>query len=420
MINIISNIFQQPRKYALIAVLVISVFIIIRQLQNHNTQYLDASNSHSQVSQFFRKMKSSKPPTEPYSIMITGGAGFIGSHIAEHFLRNEPLCEAVVIYDNLHSTIQSSGRKDATTNSNLEFLIDLDKSLSKGKSRLVFIKASIMDREDLRKALSTYRIRFVYHLAALISVPESMSDPQIYFQVNSMGTDIVLEECRRAKHVKKVILSSSAAIYGMEPTVPKVENMNPSCESPYAQTKYDGEFLCKFHTQQALDENAKTGESSEPMVAIALRYFNVFGERQDPNSQYAAAIPRFIDRACVKHEAIEVFGDGRQTRDFVYVKDVVWANVYASFNIGDFGVFNVGYGSSITINQLADLVENQCSKLTGTPVKKRIYHPKRIGDVTSSLASVRRLKNNGWEPKFNFKDSVIQTIDYFYRQTKRH
>ncbi|KAG2382083.1 hypothetical protein C9374_005875 [Naegleria lovaniensis] len=153
------------------------------------------------------------------------------------------------------------------------------------------------------------------------------------------------------------------------------------------------------------------------MVAIALRYFNVFGERQDPNSQYAAAIPRFIDRACVKGEAIEIYGDGRQTRDFVYVKDVVWANVYASFFIGEFGVFNVGYGSYITINQMADIVESQCAKLTQKPVNKRVYLPRRPGDVVYSMASVRRLTNNGWKPKYSFKESAIQTIEYFYKQS---
>ncbi|EFC48237.1 dTDP-glucose 4,6-dehydratase [Naegleria gruberi] len=406
--SMVGNVFQQPRKWVLLLVSAIAIVIVIRLLFD---QHSSGGNNSIANTHFFRKLKKSKEPSQAYAVMITGGAGFIGSHIAEHFIKNEPLCQRIVIYDNLHSTAQSTGNPNVETNSNLEMLYSIDST-----KKIVFVKASIMDRQKLRETLQAYQIRFIYHLAALISVPESMSNPKIYFDINTIGTDIVLDEARATGHVKKVVLSSSAAIYGFDPTVPKMENMNPSCESPYAQSKYDGEFLCKFHSQQAL-ENSKDGE---PMVAIALRYFNVFGERQDPNSQYAAAIPRFIDRACKQNEAIEVFGDGRQTRDFVYVKDVVWANVYASFYIGEFGVFNVGYGSYITINQLADLVESECSKLSGKPAKKRIYKPKRAGDVSASMASVRRLTNNGWTPKYNFKESAIQTIQYFYQQGKQN
>ncbi|KAG2382082.1 hypothetical protein C9374_005874 [Naegleria lovaniensis] len=174
---------------------------------------IDASNSHSAAAQFFKKLKKSKEPTKPYSVMITGGAGFIGSHIAEHFVRNEPLCERIVIYDNLHATAQSSGNPNVNTNSNLEFLYSLEQKLNSKK--IVFVKESIMDRSVFRDTLKKYNIRYVYHLAALVSVPESMKFPQMYFQVNTMGTDIVLEESRKSGHVKKVVLSSSAAIYGL-------------------------------------------------------------------------------------------------------------------------------------------------------------------------------------------------------------
>ncbi|KAL9651301.1 hypothetical protein ABK040_001253 [Willaertia magna] len=388
-----NNLLQQPRKLALFIVGSLSLIFLLRLLfQQHNQTV-----SNSNITNNARNIKKTNPPNEEYSILITGGAGFIGSHIVEYFLLNEPKCNKIVIVDNLYG-------KEGMTNKNLEYI----NKLNFDKDRLIFIKENILNRIKIREILNTYQIRYVFHLAALISVPESMKLVQKYIETNVIGTDIILEECRKSKIVKKVIFSSSAAIYGQDPTIPKIENMLPACESPYAQTKLDGEFLCKHHTQLALEERSNPNEES--MTAIALRYFNVFGERQDPNSAYAAAIPRFIDKSCRKNEPIEIFGNGKQTRDFVYVKDVVWANVYAAFYIGEYGVFNVGYGTSITLNELADIVETKCH--TGNTPKRK-YLDKRPGDVMYSVASVRKLKSTGWEPKYQFKKALVDTVNYF-------
>ncbi len=175
-----------------------------------------------------------------------------------------------------------------------------------------FIEASILDRAAVRRAMEG--VDFVFHLAAMVSVPESMQKPVECNEINTTGTLVVLEEAARAK-VKKLVFSSSAAIYGDNPVTPKIETMLPEPKSPYAITKLDGEFYCGMFA----------GEGR--LATACLRYFNVFGPRQDPKSQYAAAVPIFIDRA-VKHQPITIYGDGEQTRDFIYVKDIVAANVF--------------------------------------------------------------------------------------------
>jgi UDP-glucose 4-epimerase len=299
-------------------------------------------------------------------ILVTGGAGFIGSHIVQHFQG----AAEVRVLDNLRSGF---------THNLTGF-------------RHEFIKASILDREAMRRAVQG--VDYVFHLAAMISVPESMANPVECNEINATGTLVVLEEAAKAG-VKKLVLSSSAAIYGNNPVVPKVETMPAEPKSPYAVTKLDSEFYCKLFADEGRLQTA------------CLRYFNVFGPRQDPKSQYAAAVPIFIDRA-VKNLPITIYGDGEQTRDFIYVKDIVAANVFFATQSPATGVFNTAYGKKITIKELAQII----IALTGS--KSEVKHaPERAGDVKHSLAAIDRLRAAGFAPASNFADGLAATIRFF-------
>jgi UDP-glucose 4-epimerase len=211
--------------------------------------------------------------------------------------------------------------------------------------------------------------------------------------INVRGLLNVLEEAAAAK-VKKLCFSTSAAIYGDNPIVPKREEMVPEPKSPYAITKLDGEYYCGMFTREG------------KLATTCLRYFNVFGPRQDPNSAYAAAIPIFTAKA-VANEKITIYGDGEQTRDFIYVKDIVAANVFMAQN--DFtGVYNVAYGKKITIN---DLVSN-IKQITNSN-SEVAYLPERPGDVKHSMAAVDKLFATGFRPQTNFEQGLAATIAYF-------
>jgi UDP-glucose 4-epimerase len=192
-----------------------------------------------------------------------------------------------------------------------------------------------------------------------------------------------------------VVLSSSAAIYGDDPTLPKTEDMRPAPKTPYGITKLDGEYYLEMYRQEF-----KVGTAS-------LRYFNVYGPRQDPKSQYAAAVPIFIHRA-VHNQDITIYGDGGQTRDFVYVKDVVAANWLAATTPVMQGVFNVARGDSITIQELAETIVETVGSSS-----KIINGPERPGDIRHSLASVGRLKTFGFLPPTDLKTGLAATIDFF-------
>jgi UDP-glucose 4-epimerase len=255
-----------------------------------------------------------------------------------------------------------------------------------------FIEASILDREAVCKAVQG--VDYVFHLAAMISVPESMAKPIECNEINATGTLVVLEEAAKAG-VKKLVFSTSAAIYGDNPAVPKVETMLAEPKSPYAITKLDGEFYCKMFTDEGR------------LPTTCLRYFNVFGPRQDPQSQYAAAVPIFIDRA-VKNLPITIYGDGEQTRDFIYVKDIVAANVFFATQSRAAGVFNVAYGRKITIQELAQKI------VTLTHSQSEIKHAReRAGDVKHSLAAIDKLRAAGFTPASSFADGLKATSDFF-------
>lgn len=299
-------------------------------------------------------------------VLVTGGAGFIGSHLVEHFQRQAE----VRVLDNLRT-----GHRENLRGLACEFL-----------------EGSILDRELVRRAMQG--VDFVFHLAAMVSVPESMQRPIECNEINTTGTLVVLEEAARAR-VRKLVFSSSAAVYGDNPVMPKDETMTPEPKSPYAITKLDGEYYCGlFHREGWL-------------ATVCLRYFNVFGPRQDPKSPYAAAVPIFIARA-LRHEPMVIFGDGTQTRDFIHVRDVVAANEHVARHPTASGVYNVAYGRQLSIRELAE----EIIRLTGSRSEIR-YESERPGDVKHSVASVKRLGATGFEPRSSLASGLKETIEYF-------
>jgi UDP-glucose 4-epimerase len=300
-------------------------------------------------------------------ILVTGGSGFIGSHIVEHY---QDKAEEIRVLDNL----RTGYRKNL------------------GGLKHTFIEGSITDQEVVAKAVEG--VDYVFHLAALVSVPESMAKPAECVDINVHGLLNVLD-ASAAAGVKKLVFASSAAIYGDNPTVPKLETMLPEPKSPYAITKLDGEYyLDLFHRERGLE-------------TAAIRFFNVFGPRQDPKGAYAAAVPIFIEKA-LKGEDITVHGDGEQTRDFIYVKDIVGALSFAVETPGVTGVFNAGYGRQMTINTLATTV------LAAAGSSSKILHgPERAGDVKHSRSSADKLRAAGWQPKHQLDEALATTLEFF-------
>jgi UDP-glucose 4-epimerase len=296
-------------------------------------------------------------------ILITGGAGFIGSHIAEYF--NEKA--DVRVLDDL-----SSGDR---------------KNLAGLKVEL--IEGSINDRGTVQRAMRG--VDTIFHLAAMVSVPESMQRPVACVEANVLGLLNVLEAAVEAG-VKKLCFSSSAAVYGENPAALKSETMVPDPRSPYAITKLDGEYYCGIF------------DRSERLRTVCLRYFNVFGPRQNPNSAYAAAVPIFIKQALLG-QPLTIHGDGTQTRDFIYVKDVVAANVFAARSSQMTGVYNVGYGNQITVLDLASRILRATQ--SSSPIH---YLPGRGGDIRHSCANVEKITNEGLRPSYNLEQGLAETI----------
>jgi len=298
-------------------------------------------------------------------VLITGGAGFIGRHIAEHFhARGE-----VRVLDNLCCGLKSN--------------------LSGLECQLVV--GSILDRDLVREGMKG--VDFVFHLAAVVSGRRSVEKPNEYAEINTAGTAIVLEEAARAR-VKKLIFSSSAAIYGDNPTIPKIESMPAEPKSPYAASKYEAELNCRSFTNEGR------------LATVALRYFNVFGPYQVPRSRYTAAVPAFIEKA-IRNEPITIFGDGWQTRDFIYVKDVAAANAFFALKSQATGVFNVACGKQITITDLALTIRN-LTKSTSTIN----YGAERSSDVKHSLADVDKAQTAGFKPVTDLSEGLCATIKF--------
>ena len=303
-------------------------------------------------------------------VVVTGGAGFIGSHLAEKLARRG---YQVTIIDDL-----SGGKRE-----NIERLLNQDK--------VEFIEGSILTLPLLQKLFQG--TDYVFHQAAIPSVPRSVNNPLASHEANTTGTLNVLTAARD-NGVKKVIYASSSSVYGDTPTLPKREDMLPNPQSPYAVTKLTGEYYCRVFGQVY------------GLATICLRYFNVYGPRQDIDSQYAAVIPRFIKRALTGKAPI-IFGDGEQTRDFTFVTDVVEANILAAESQAC-GVFNIGRGKNITINELANLVLN----ITGSKVEPAHQEP-RPGDIRHSLADISKARTFGYEPKHSLEEGLGRTFKEF-------
>jgi UDP-glucose 4-epimerase len=299
-------------------------------------------------------------------ILITGGAGFVGRHICQHFQDRAE----VRVLDNLRCGFKSN--------------------LSGLECKLIV--GSILDRDLLRETMKG--VDFVFHLAAMVSVQESVQKPNECADINVWGTEIVLEEAARAR-VKKLIFSSSAAIYGDNPTIPKIESMPAQPKSPYAAGKYEAERHCRSFTDEGR------------LPTVSLRYFNVFGPYQDTRSEYSAAVPAFIEKA-IRNEPIAIFGDGRQTRDFIYVRDVVAANAFFALKSQATGVFNVACGRQITITDLA-LTIRDVAKSSSTIE----YIAERPGDVKHSVAGVEKTQRAGFRPVCDLAGGLRATIEFF-------
>lgn len=300
-------------------------------------------------------------------ILVTGGAGFIGSHVVEFFQQS---AAEIRVLDNLRSGFRH----------NLDGL------------RCTFLEGSITERSLVRRAVAG--VDLVFHLAALVSVPESMEQPAECVDINVHGLLHVLEESAAAG-VGKLVFASSAAVYGDNPAVPKLESMLPEPKSPYAITKLDGEYYLEMFRR------------TRGLESASLRFFNVFGPRQDPNGAYAAAVPIFIKKA-VRGEDLTIHGDGGQTRDFIYVKDIVGALAFAATTPGVTGTFNAGYGGQMTIRELAEGIVSAAGSAS------RIVHgPERAGDVRHSRASADKLLAAGWHPRHSLEEGLAATLGFF-------
>jgi len=303
--------------------------------------------------------------------LVTGGAGFIGSHLVERLVSEG---ESVRVLDNF-----SSGKRE---------------NIAPFASRIELIEADIRCLDDCRRACAGVEV--VFHEAAVPSVPKSVADPQTSHQANVDGTFHVLLAARDAG-CRRVVYAASSSAYGDLPDLPKYETACPAPLSPYAVAKLSGEhYLRAFFTCYGLE-------------TISLRYFNVFGPRQDPQSQYAAAIPAFVS-AILKDEPPTIFGDGEQTRDFTHIDNVVHANMLAARASRTQGeVVNIACGENISVNQII----RQINRLLGKNIEPRYVDP-RPGDVKHSLAAIDRAREVlGYEPILQFEEGLRRAIEWY-------
>lgn len=305
--------------------------------------------------------------------LVTGGAGFIGSHIVEELLNRK---EYVRVLDNF-----STGRCE-----NISAFID--------KDGFELIEGDLRSYHVVQEAVND--IDYVLHQGAISSVSYSIKDPITTNDINVNGTLNILDSSLKA-NVKRVVFASSSSIYGNCAELPKKEDMKPSPESPYAISKYTAERYCQVFTRLY------------GLETVCLRYFNVFGPRQNPNLQYSAVIPKFIQMIKDGINPV-IFGDGEATRDFVYIANVVNANLlacYADNVVGE--VFNIACGESITINQLVKTIAD----FFGNNIKP-IYESQRPGDVKHSYACIDKAKKYlGYDVIVNFNDGIGKSVEYF-------
>lgn len=310
---------------------------------------------------------------EMKNVLITGGAGFIGSHIAEALVAQG--CHVTVI-DNL-----ASGHL---------------KNLNGMNDRIQFVEGDIRDEELLSRV--TKGCDVVFHQAAVVSVTQTVAEPVSSTDVNDMGTLKVLDAARK-NDVKRVVLASSSAVYGDDTQSPKVESMTPKPLSPYAVQKLTNEFYANLYFRLY------------GLETVCLRYFNVYGPRQDPSSPYSGVISIFMQKAAGA-SVPTIYGDGQQTRDFVFVKDVVKANILAATSVDAPGqAFNVGTGVTISIK---DLWYN-ISGLNSYEADPE-YAEARPGDIVDSLASIQKATERmGFKPSVSLNDGLSQTFSWYQK-----
>jgi nucleoside-diphosphate-sugar epimerase len=310
--------------------------------------------------------------------LVTGGAGFIGSNIAEELIKRGYF---VKVLDNF-----SSGKKE-----NLKF------ALKEGKNKFQLIYGDIRDKATCHRACQG--IDYVLHQAALRSVPKSLREPQSYNDVNINGTLFMLQAALKNK-VKRFVFASSSAIYGDTDTFPEKEGFLPNLISPYALTKLAGEYYCRIFSE------------TYGLETVCLRYFNVFGPKQALDDEYAVVIPKFIS-CLLTGEKPPIFGNGKQSRDFTFIENVVQANILAALTKRlKHKVLNIASGQDKTILELA----SSLNKITGKDIKP-VFLPKRPGDVFRTWADISQAKKLlGYKPKVGFEEGLRKTVKYMEAQ----
>ena len=305
-------------------------------------------------------------------VLVTGGAGFIGSHIAEALAASGA---RVRIIDDL-----STGHRE-----NLEEI----------GGEIDFHQASLADEKALGRALED--VELVFHEAAIPSVPRSVKNP-VETHIACVDATFALLNAARSNNVRRIVYAASSSAYGDQPTLPKDEEMRPDPLSPYAVAKLVGEYYCQVFTR------------AYNLDTVCLRYFNVFGPRQDPSSEYSGVISRFIS-ALLSDEQPVIYGDGEQSRDFTYIADVVAANMRAAeTSLGVGRVINFARGERTTLNQLLGILKN----ITGRNHVEAEYREPRAGDVRHSLADITRARELlGYEPQTSLEEGLRLTIDWW-------
>jgi UDP-N-acetylglucosamine/UDP-N-acetyl-alpha-D-glucosaminouronate 4-epimerase len=310
-------------------------------------------------------------PEPGRSALVTGGAGFIGSHLVDALLAAR---WRVRVLDDF-----STGR---------------EANLDGSRASLELMRGDLCDAATLARAVAGVEV--IFHQAAVPSVPRSVAEPVRTHAVNATGTLLLLEAARGAG-VRRVVYAASSSAYGDTPQLPKVETMPANPRSPYALQKWTGETYCRLYSELY------------GLETVALRYFNVYGPRQNPASEYAAVVPRFVV-ACLEQRQPVVYGDGRQTRDFTYVGDAVRANLLAADADRAAGsMLNVAGGRRVSLLELLGAV----AEITGTSLEPR-HEPSRPGDVRDSLADLSRARSLlGYEPQVALREGLARTVDHF-------
>lgn len=321
-----------------------------------------------------------------FTFLVTGGAGFIGSNIVDYLLKND--AKRVVILDNF-----STGH-----HKNINNLIK--------DSRCELIEGDIRDLETCKK--STIDVDYVLHQAALGSVPRSINDPLTSNEVNVSGFLNMLIAAKESKSVKRMVYAASSSTYGDSEGLPKVEDVIGKPLSPYAVTKYVNELYADvFYKTYGLE-------------TIGLRYFNVFGPKQDPEGAYAAVIPKFVGQFLNK-ENIVINGDGEHSRDFTFIENVIQANIKAALAEKPEAVnqvYNVAFGENTNLNELVDDIKSGLKNLNVDYSETIVKHgPDRVGDVKHSLADITKAKKLiDYNPLYSFKEGIKITTEWYYNE----